>query len=66
MSYVTKLPPVDHLSEEERAEAAKHVERTQHAWTAWPKGFEQFNACTDPCDMWDGPCACGAWHKDGL
>ncbi len=21
------------------------------------------NACTDPCDMIDGPCACGAWHS---
>src|SRR3972149_1206950 len=21
-----------------------------------------FNACTDPCDMYIGPCACGAWH----
>ena len=27
--------------------------------------FEEhyFNACTDPCDNADGPCACGAWHK---
>ena len=22
-----------------------------------------FNACTEPCDMIDGPCACGAWHS---
>ena len=21
-----------------------------------------YNACTDPCDMLQGPCACGAWH----
>ena len=21
-----------------------------------------FNACSDPCDMLIGPCACGAWH----
>ena len=21
------------------------------------------NACTEPCDMIDGPCACGAWHS---
>ena len=20
------------------------------------------NACTNPCDMLCGPCACGAWH----
>ena len=22
-----------------------------------------YNACTDSCDMIDGPCACGAWHN---
>lgn len=22
-----------------------------------------WNACTDPCDMLSGPCACGAWHQ---
>ena len=21
-----------------------------------------FNACTEPCDIINGPCACGAWH----
>lgn len=21
-----------------------------------------YNACTEPCDMYEGPCACGAWH----
>ena len=21
-----------------------------------------YNACTDPCDMLEGPCACGAWY----
>lgn len=21
-----------------------------------------YNACNDPCDMLQGPCACGAWH----
>lgn len=26
----------------------------------WPK---RYNACTDPCDMLEGPCACGAWHR---
>ncbi len=25
----------------------------------WPP---RYNACTDPCDMINGPCACGAWH----
>lgn len=27
-----------------------------------PETFLLFNACTDPCDMLAGPCACGAWH----
>jgi len=21
-----------------------------------------YNACSEPCDMLQGPCACGAWH----
>lgn len=25
----------------------------------WPP---RHNACTDACDMIQGPCACGAWH----
>lgn len=32
----------------------------------WPDNAPyQFNACTDPCDAFCGPCCCGAWHKDG-
>ena len=54
------------LTDAERAEAALHVEsKKEGKLTGWPEGFEQSNACNDPCDMWDGPCACGAWHKDG-
>lgn len=31
---------------------------------SWPTYAPvQHNACTDACDMWEGPCACGAWHK---
>lgn len=26
----------------------------------WPA---RHNACTDPCDMLQGPCACGAYHS---
>jgi hypothetical protein len=22
----------------------------------------RYNACNEPCDMWIGPCCCGAWH----
>lgn len=31
---------------------------------AW-RGAPRRNACTEPCDNWNGPCVCGAWHKDG-
>lgn len=30
---------------------------------AYPKDRPpRYNACTEPCDMWIGPCCCGAWH----
>lgn len=28
----------------------------------WPP---RYNSNTEPCDMTDGPCACGAWHDHG-
>ena len=28
-----------------------------------PEGIILHNACNYPCDMAEGPCACGAWHK---
>lgn len=35
-------------------------------FVAWPKDQPpRYNACTEPCDMWTGPCACGAWHTEG-
>lgn len=24
--------------------------------------LSRYNACSEPCDMWIGPCVCGAWH----
>jgi len=40
---------------------------TANDWMGWPDDKpKRYNACTDPCDMWTGPCACGAWHKDGV
>lgn len=33
-------------------------------WIKW-RGPMRFNACLEPCDNWNGPCVCGAWHKDG-
>jgi hypothetical protein len=32
----------------------------------WPADQPpRFNACDVACDMWTGPCACGAWHQNG-
>lgn len=32
----------------------------------WPKDKpKQYNGGT-LCDMWTGPCSCGAWHREGL
>jgi hypothetical protein len=28
-----------------------------------PSGIITHNASHEPCDMADGPCCCGAWHK---
>lgn len=33
-------------------------------WMKW-RGAPRYNACIEPCDNWNGPCVCGAWHKDG-
>lgn len=55
------------LTEEERASVnAKLGVPDSNGFRVWPKWApQQYNACTDACDMWDGPCACGAWHKEG-
>lgn len=32
----------------------------------WPEGApKKYNANRDACDVWNGPCLCGAWHFDG-
>ncbi|KKN70866.1 hypothetical protein LCGC14_0426490 [marine sediment metagenome] len=29
----------------------------------YPKHWQKrCNVCSEPCDMIDGPCCCGAWH----
>lgn len=33
------------------------------SFRAMPYDIKQYNACTDPCDMLVGPCACGSWHR---
>ncbi len=37
------------------------------AVVGWPLDAPaMFNGTSEPCDMWSGPCACGAWHKEGI
>jgi hypothetical protein len=36
------------------------------AFIAWPKAKPlKYNGSGEPCDMWTGPCCCGAWHEEG-
>lgn len=35
--------------------------------TGWPDdAHAMFNGSSEPCDMWSGPCSCGAWHREGI
>jgi len=35
-------------------------------YPAWPADAPHYhNACTDPCDVWQGHCCCGAYHEEG-
>jgi hypothetical protein len=38
-------------------------ERDDITWRSLASVIIRYNACTEPCDMFVGPCACGAWHK---
>ncbi len=32
----------------------------------WPHDVDKrYNGSSSPCDMWTGPCSCGAWHTEG-
>ena len=42
----------------ERVQAARGL-----AMEPWPANEPpQYNGRGEPCDMWRGPCSCGAWH----
>lgn len=57
------------LTDEDKPDIAEWLDADKHEGTDkplvirypdhWPK---RYNACTDPCDIIDGPCACGTWH----
>jgi hypothetical protein len=43
------------------------VKHEARAFVPWPKDKpHQHNANREACDMWTGPCCCGAWHRDGV
>lgn len=53
-------------SDELRAIRDRLGPRDASRFEPWPEWApRQHNACTDECDMFNGPCACGAWHSDG-
>lgn len=44
-------------------EADKPVKLDQYFTTGYPDHWpKRYNACTEPCDMLEGICACGSWH----
>ena len=34
----------------------------KHQFHSIPEEINYHNACTDRCDLINGPCACGSWH----
>lgn len=49
-----------------QASEAKAKEANASGFVAWPSDQpKQYNGSGEPCDMWEGPCLCGAWHRDG-
>jgi hypothetical protein len=42
------------------------ISKTMNDFKPWPEDQpKQRNTGTEDCDMWSGPCVCGAWHKEG-
>jgi hypothetical protein len=38
-------------------------EKNPSGFVAWPDDHPpQYNGSGEPCDMWIGPCSCGATH----
>jgi len=51
----------------EGVQPGKHViPRGANGIVAWPQEWtdRRYNACNEPCDMFVGPCSCGAWHTE--
>lgn len=44
-----------------------HAPEREGGCVGWPLDAPaMFNGSGEPCDMWTGPCSCGAAHRDGI
>lgn len=60
MSIVTR-PATQEYRDNFDATFGKKEEKKSFA--PYPKDRPpRYNASSEPCDMWIGPCCCGAWH----
>jgi hypothetical protein len=42
-------------------------EAADMTFVPWPTDKHvRYNGAGQPCDMWTGPCACGAFHVEGV
>ena len=41
----------------------RHPKSKMVGWPEWLPKY--YNGSNEPCDMLEGPCACGAWHQPG-
>lgn len=49
------------------AELLSAVSDNSNNYAEWPKDIPaQYNGQSEPCDMWTGPCCCGATHRNGV
>ena len=54
----------DRLNQKDRKIKELEAELKENNFIPMPKEWigQIYNACTEPCDILYGPCACGAWH----
>jgi len=54
-------------AEEYRTASRMAGDHHPRAVIGWPLDAPaMFNANNEPCDMWNGPCCCGAVHEEGI
>lgn len=42
-----------------------HGELKKMGFAPWGSRAPRYNGRSEPCDMWTGPCSCGATHIEG-